>query len=564
VSPHPTPITDRLCHAAEGSASVRFVNGGEIDVVSWRQLHDEALVAAASLQARGVAPGDHVAILAPTSRALVTAIQGCWLAGAASMVLPLPMRMGSLEEFVNQTRGRIRQGDAVLVLIDDALAPFYDVVPGDPPTAPLGALMPGRPGARRADDALLAPPDSERLVILQYTSGSTSEPKGVMIPDRVLGANLDAIATAADVAPDRDVTISWLPLYHDMGLVGLLALPMTLGLNHVQAAPQDFMAHPGHWMEWISEFGGTATAGPNFAWVLATRALKRMSGLDLSSMRVALSGAEPIDPDAVEAFVAEAGRFGFKPGAVFCAFGMAEVAIGGTFPPPGRGMVVDVVDRFVLETKGDVIDAGPADDADGADDARARHIPRLGFPVPGLEMRICDPASGTVLAERQVGELELRGTSVTPGYYGRPELSAEVFHDGWLRTGDLAYTIDGELAMCGRIKDVIIVGGRNVYPMDIERAAGEIDGVRAGNVIAFGVEGYKGKETLVVVAEAKAAAGQLDVLRHAVHDRCVQVVGLPPRDVMLVAPGTLPKTSSGKLQRAKCREQYLAETLSLM
>ena len=564
MSPHPTPITDRLCHAAEGSASVRFVNGGEIDVVSWRQLHDEALVAAASLQARGVAPGDHVAILAPTSRALVTAIQGCWLAGAASMVLPLPMRMGSLEEFVNQTRGRIRQGDAVLVLIDDALAPFYDVVPGDPPTAPLGALMPGRPGARRADDALLAPPDSERLVILQYTSGSTSEPKGVMIPDRVLGANLDAIATAADVAPDRDVTISWLPLYHDMGLVGLLALPMTLGLNHVQAAPQDFMAHPGHWMEWISEFGGTATAGPNFAWVLATRALKRMSGLDLSSMRVALSGAEPIDPDAVEAFVAEAGRFGFKPGAVFCAFGMAEVAIGGTFPPPGRGMVVDVVDRFVLETKGDVIDAGPADDADGADDARARHIPRLGFPVPGLEMRICDPASGTVLGERQVGELELRGTSVTPGYYGRPELSAEVFHDGWLRTGDLAYTIDGELAMCGRIKDVIIVGGRNVYPMDIERAAGEIDGVRAGNVIAFGVEGYKGKETLVVVAEAKAAAGQLDVLRHAVHDRCVQVVGLPPRDVMLVAPGTLPKTSSGKLQRAKCREQYLAETLALL
>jgi fatty-acyl-CoA synthase len=557
VSPRPTPITDRLRSAADGSASVRFVSGAEIDVVSWRQLHDEALVAAASLQARAIAPGDHVAILAPTSRALVTAIQGCWLAGAASMVLPLPMRMGSLEEFVNQTRARIRHGDAALVLIDDALAPFYEAVPGDPPTIALGSFLPGRAGAPRADDAVIAPTDSERLVILQYTSGSTSEPKGVMIPDRVLGANLDAIAIAADVAPDRDVTISWLPLYHDMGLVGLLALPMTLGLNHVQAAPQDFMAHPGHWMEWISTFGGTATAGPNFAWVLATRALKRMSGLDLSSMRVALSGAEPIDPDAVEAFVAEASRFGFKPGAVFCAFGMAEVAIGGTFPPPGRGMVVDAIDRAVLETKGDVIDAAP-------DDETARRVPRLGCPVPGLEMRICDPVSGTVLAERQVGELELRGTSVTPGYYGPPELSAELFHDGWLRTGDLAYTIDGELALCGRIKDVIIVGGRNVYPMDVERAVAAIDGVRAGNVIAFGVEGYKGKETLVVVAEIKTAPERLDALRHAIHDRCVQVVGLPPRDVMLVAPGTLPKTSSGKLQRAKCREQYLAETLTLL
>ena len=145
-----------------------------------------------------------------------------------------------------------------------------------------------------------------------------------------------------------------------------------------------------------------------------------------------------------------------------------------------------------------------------------------------------------------------------------PELSAELFHDGWLRTGDLAYTIDGELALCGRIKDVIIVGGRNVYPMDIERAVADIDGVRAGNVIAFGVEGYKGKETLVVVAEVKAEPATLDVLRHAIHDRCVQVVGLPARDVMLVAPGTLPKTSSGKLQRAKCREQYLGETLALL
>jgi len=334
-------------------------------------------------------------------------------------------------------------------------------------------------------------------------------------------------------------------------------LPVTTGTDLVLGAPQDFLARPARWMEWLSTYGGTATAGPNFSWVLATRALKRMHDLDLSSMRVALSGAEPIDPDAVEAFVAEAGRFGFPPGAVFCAFGMAEVAIGGTFPPPGRGLRVDVVDRTALEAKHEAIPVA-------ADDDNARRIPLLGMPVPGLEMRICDPTTGAVMGDRFVGELELRGTSVTPGYYKRPDLSADLFHDGWLRTGDLAYALDGELVMCGRIKDVIIVGGRNVYPMDIERAVGDIDGVRAGNVIAFGVEGYKGKESVVIVAEAKADPDGLDEVRRHVHDRCVQVVGLPPRDVMLVQPGTLPKTSSGKLQRARCREQYLGESLSLL
>ena len=554
---HPVPIVERLVRAATADRGVRFVASGGEEYVTWAQLHDEALVVAASLQRRGIRPGDHVAILGPTSRAVVTAIQGCWLAGAASMVLPLPMRMGSLDEFVSQTRGRIVHGDARLVLIDDQLAPFYAPVEGDPPLEPLGAVMPGAPDAPEPGDAVIATPDPERLVILQYTSGSTSEPKGVMIPDRVLGSNLDGIAAAADVIIGRDVTVSWLPLYHDMGLVGLLALPMTLGLDHVQAAPQDFLAHPGHWMEWISRYGGTATAGPNFSWVLATRALKRMEGLDLSSMRVALSGAEPIDPDAVEAFVAEAGRFGFPPGAVFCAFGMAEVAIGGTFPPPGRGLRVDVVDRAAVETKREARPADPGDEL-------ARKVPLLGYPVPGLEMRICDPASGAVLGERSIGELELRGTSVTPGYYRRPDLSAGLFHDGWLRTGDLAYTVEGELAMCGRIKDVIIVGGRNVYPMDIERAVSDVAGVRAGNVIAFGVEGYKGKESVVIVAEARADDAALDAVRRTVHDRCVQVCGLPPRDVMLVQPGTLPKTSSGKLQRARCRDQYLAETLSLL
>ena len=356
---------------------------------------------------------------------------------------------------------------------------------------------------------------------------------------------------------------SWLPLYHDMGLVGFLAIPMCTGVELVQAAPQDFLAHPGNWMQWLSDWRATVTAGPNFAWVLAARALKRMEGLDLSAMRVALSGAEPVDPNAVESFVAEASRFGFRPGAVFPAFGMAEVAIAGAFPPPMRGLVCDAVDRVVLER--DRIAQPVEHGSTGPDNDGVRRLALLGPAVPGLEFRVVNPETDEELADRLVGELLIRGTSVTSGYYKHPEATAASFRNGWLATGDLAYMLDGELVLCGRIKDVIIVGGRNIFPEDIERAVGDIDGVRAGNVIAFGIDGYKGKETVIVVSEVKPSdtSGDLEAIRHRIHTRALDVSGLPPRDVILVRPGTLPKTSSGKLQRARCRELYLAEELDL-
>ncbi|MGA9276821.1 AMP-binding protein [Ilumatobacter sp.] len=558
----------RLEAAASSGSGVRFVGNSVMPdgvpvYVGWDQIHDEARAVAAALQAKGLVPGDHVAVLGPTSRELMTIVRGCWMAGIASMVLPLPMRMGSLDVFIETTRARIRHGDAKLILIDHQLADFYVAAPDDPPIESMTSVMPGSPNVPHGDALELPPHDPERLVILQYTSGSTSEPKGVMIPDRVLSANLDATCDAAVLGPGETM-VSWLPLYHDMGLVGFLALPMTKGVDLVQAAPQDFLAHPGNWMDWISDYRGTATAGPNFSWVLATRALKRKTDLDLSSLTLALSGAEPVDPKAVEAFVAEAERFGFTAGGVFPAFGMAEVAIAGTFPERGRGLVTDTVDRRVLETQRV---AKPIEIDDPDDLAlRARRLPLLGRAVPGLEMKVVDPDTHDELPERHVGELLLRGTSVTPGYYKRPDATAALFDDDWLCTGDLAYLLDGELVMCGRIKDVIIVGGRNVFPEDIERAVGPLDGVRAGNVIALGVEGYKGKESVVVVAEVRLTdtSGDLDGVRAHVHERTLDVCGLPPRDVMLVQPGTLPKTSSGKLQRAKCREEYLNEELRLV
>ena len=230
---------------------------------------------------------------------------------------------------------------------------------------------------------------------------------------------------------------------------------------------------------------------------------------------------------------------------------MAEMMIAGTFPKPLSGLRTDAVDQRVLETERYA--AAVHADAEGV-----RRLALLGPPVPGLEIRVVDPESGSPRRDREVGELEIRGSSVTPGYYGRPDLNAELFHDGWLRTGDLAYVLDGELVMCGRIKDVIIVGGRNVFPEDVERAAATTEGVRAGNVIAFGVDN-NGKEGVVVVAETKGD-DHLST-RRSVSRRVRAAIGLAPKDVVLVAPGSLPKTSSGKLQRSLCRQRYLSEEL---
>jgi fatty-acyl-CoA synthase len=347
--------------------------------------------------------------------------------------------------------------------------------------------------------------------------------------------------------------VSWQPLYHDMGLVGLLASALTNGAELVLAAPQDFLVHPSHWMEWISTYGGTITAGPNFSWVLAARGLTRAVDLDLSSLRLALNGAEPVDPDTVETFVRRgAVRLPTRSGVLCLRHGR-----GGNRRHVSAAWAAWCAARSTGSCSSAKESPNPPTPATSwravcpARTARAR---------PGDP--ICDPATGEVLPDRHVGELEINGTSVTSGYYKRPDVTAAAFRDGWLRTGDLGYLLDGELVLCGRIKDVIIVGGRNVFPEDIERAVGDLDGVRAGNVIAFGVEGYKARESVVVVAEVRGS--DTAPLRKAIHRKVLEVTGVPPRDVMLVEPGSLTKTSSGKLQRGVCRDRYLNETLLLV
>jgi len=545
-------LLNRLEQAATSRRGITFVEPAGTDAyraerVEWARLHEDARRVAGALQRRGVGPGAHVAMLGPTSRPLVTTIQATWLAGATVVMLPLPMRLASIDEFVAATRTRVQHADVDLLVVDRALAELLDPRDDDPDVVMLDALTSERASYDRPKD------DHDALAVLQFTSGSTADPKGVMLPHSRVLANMDGATKAAAMDPDHDVCVSWLPLYHDMGLIGLLTIPMATGAELVLGAPQDFLASPARWVRWMSDFRGTVTAGPNFAYALATRALPRCGALDLSAWRIALNGAEPIDPGTVDRFVSAAAPHGFDARAVFCAFGMAEVTIAGTFPEPMTGMALDTVSRDELEHAGRAIAVDPAPDG-------VRQFARLGRPVPGLEIRAVDRVTGDPLPERVVGELEIRGTSVTTGYYRRPDVTEAAFHDGWLRTGDLAYLVDGELVVCGRIKDVIIVGGRNVLPEDVERAVASVDGVRAGNVIAFGDHARRGRESVVVVAESRA--DDVRAVRSAVAQRVRDAVGVPARDIVLVAPGTIPKTSSGKLQRSVCKARYHAGDLA--
>ncbi len=548
-------VSARLETAADARGTVTFVgsaaggSGGDLgadralDRVEWSRLHDDARAMAVVLARHGVGPGSHVGVLGPTSRPLVTALQAIWLSGATVVALPLPMRLGSIDEFVAQTRARIANADVGVVLVEPDFVELLSV-PDGVVSLPFDALA-ADAARHRADSFTRAPDDPERLAILQFTSGSTAEPKGVMLPDRCIVANIDAIVEAAGIGP-ADTAVSWLPLYHDMGLIGLLMTPMLNGLDLVLGAPQDFLARPAVWLEWISHFRGTVTAGPNFSYALAARAMRRADGLDLSSWRLALNGAETVDPDAVEAFCAAGAPHGLDAKAAFCVFGMAEATLAVTFPDLGSGLAVDVVDRAALEH--DRV-AQPA--TDGED---ARRLTVLGRPLRDFELRIVDTERGVALPERAVGELQLRSPSVTPGYYRNPTATDASFTDGWLRTGDLAYVVDDQLVVCGRSKDMIIVGGRNVFPEDVERAAARVEGVRVGNVIAFGSERRRGREAIVVVAEVRS--DEPDTVREGVAGRVSDAVGIPPVDVVLVRPGTLPKTSSGKLQRSRCRARY--------
>ena len=543
----PTSLISRLENAAERGKDVTFLVTDEPERVPWGRVLDDARRMASAMQARGVGPGDRVALLGSTSRPLVTAIEATWLASAGVIVLPLPTRLGSEEEFRAQTRARVALGEVALTVADPEFVSEGVLDADDPTVTTFGDLAaaadgPGGSSYERPSD------DPDATAILQFTSGSTDDPKGVVIPGRCVIDNLAGIADRVPIDQDDDTVTTWLPLYHDMGLVANAAYAMTYGSHLVIAPPARFISSPAKWMEWMDAYGGTWTLAPNFALSMAARLLAHGERLDLSRCRCLGSGSEPVSADVMERFTEAAGAHRLDPGVMYAAYGMAEATVCISVPAMGTGFTADVVDGETLEYE---LEAVPVP----KDHPRARPLARCGPPLKGMEMRICDPDSGHPQSAGTLGEIELRGPSVVPGYFQRPDATAAAFRPGgWLRTGDLGYLSQGDVVICGRLKDLIIVGGRNIFPEDLERAAQGVDGVRTGNVIAFGVDGGHKGDAVVIVAEVKSdeTARVRDDISKAVSD----AVGLRPEDIVLLRPGALPKTSSGKLRRSICRSRY--------
>jgi fatty-acyl-CoA synthase len=527
----------------------------------WGQVHATARrMAADLLSAAGARPRTSVAVLAGDPARIAPAAQAVWLAGGSVTMLHQPTARTDLAVWAEDTVRVLHMIGSGLVLLGAPFDPLADVLTQRGITVrPLSSL--GEAYADGDPPPLPdVPHDEDDTALLQLTSGSTAEPKAVRITHRNLYANLTAMVEASELQVDRDVMVSWLPLFHDMGMVGFLTVPMAVGLELVTVTPADFLGRPLLWAELISRYRGTVTAAPNFAYAVLARQLARAEegSLDLSSMRFALNGAEPIDPDAVAAFTKAGARFGLRPECVVAAYGMAETVLGVSFARIDTGLEVDTIDADELETNHRAVPAKPGGDRP------VRRFPLLGPPLPGLEARVVDE-EGRVLGEREVGTIQLRGEAVTPGYltvHGRLDTQDA---GGWLDTGDQGYLTEGAVVVCGRLKDVIIMGGRNIYPTDIERAAAEADGVRAGNVVAVRLDAGSGvgaprRESFIVVVESRRAgdAEAEELIRKEVTSRVVASVGARPARVVVLAPGSLPKTPSGKLRRSATKELVTA------
>jgi fatty-acyl-CoA synthase len=540
-------VVDAITEHNGSDAALTVVGaGGDTVTVPWAQIHDQARRMAAVLADAGLGRGCRVGLLGDTGVELICALQGVWLAGGAITVLPLSTRADQ-PGYLEAVLAVIADAGLDLVIIDDLMAQV---------TAPLraagtavmalGTLIRAANARSATTPVRLDPAD---LAILQYTSGSTRVPRGVPVTHAHLAANLAAIEIAtSDGSTEPKRMLSWLPLYHDMGLIGFLALPMSLGWPLVLQSPICFLTRPASWLQAIERHRPIASAAPNFAYRLMTRLLRAGLRADLSSLEFLLSGGEPVDPAAMAEFTAAARPCGLNPLAIVPAYGLAEATLAVSFSPRERGLLVDAVDPTLLETEGVAEPARPGHPA--------RQLVRLGPPVSGTSVRIVDRTTGHEVGERRVGHIEIRGPAVVGHYHGEPPPTTA---DAWLRTGDLGYLTGGELVVCGREKDMLIVAGRNVFPHDVECVAAEVPGVRIGRVAAFGIAGGAG-DRLVVALESRDA--DPEPLRRSVSVAVANEIGLTPAEVVVLSPGRLPRTSSGKLRRAETRQRYLSGDLA--
>lgn len=524
------------------------------EIISYQRLWDEACALAGSLQHAGLEPGDAVAIMLPTSRHYFFSFFAIVLAGAVPVPVYPPLKRSQLEDHLRRQSSILRNCRARFLIISaDAKGPAHLL------TAQVSSLQRvfSVDDLRRDDHAVeVVTSAATDTGFLQYTSGSTGDPKGVVLSHANLLANVRANGNAMR-ASAQDVFVSWLPLYHDMGLIGAWLGSLYHGPKLVVMSPLTFLARPERWLWAIHRYGGTLSAAPNFAFELCVRRIddRAIEGLDLSTWRAAANGAEAINPATMAGFCDRFAKFGFARDAMLPVYGLAECSVGLTFTPLESGYWIDRIDREALALGGR---------AEAIDDEVAQQTPdtalelvSCGLPLPGHEIRIVDE-SGRELPQCREGQLQFRGPSATTGYFENPEKTASLITDGWLASGDRAYLNRGELFITGRSKDLIIRAGRNIYPSELEHEIGELDGIRQGCVAAFGSpDPGTGTERLVVVAETRRqGVEQRAHLIDAINKLALEIVGVPPDEVVLTKPNSVLKTSSGKIRRADTQKRF--------
>ena len=530
---------------------------GPAEPLTYGGLDRRGRAVAAGLRELGLAPGQTVGIMLPTGLDYFAAFVGIQLAGGIPVPLYPPARRSQIEDHLRRQAGILATAGAAALVTFAEVRPLARLLSAQLPgmkvrtVAELSAVTPGPFAASlpavRGDD----------VAFLQFTSGSTGNPKGVVLTHANLLANLRAIGRGAEIVPG-DAVVSWLPLYHDMGLIGTWMGSLYFAMPLALLSPLTFLARPARWLQAIHRHRATLSAAPNFAYELcvAKVADDEIAGLDLSSWRAALNGAEPVSPETLARFSARFAPYGLRPEILMPVYGLAECSLAVAFPPPGRGPKVDAVDRTAFERQGRAAPAAPGDPT-------ALRFVSCGFPLVGHEVRIVD-STGREAGEREQGRLEFRGPSATAGYYRNPEATARLLQGDWRDSGDLAYVAAGEVYITGRAKDLIVRAGRNVYPQEVEQAVGEIPGIRRGCVAVFGTPDPRtGTERLVVLAEVRGGShsrrpdrAERERLAEEVRARTLDLLGEPADEVVLVPPHSVPKTSSGKIRRAASRELY--------
>ena len=507
---------------------------------TWREVHERARRVAGGLAAAGIGHGDSVGVLAGAPVEIAPTAQGLWMRGASLTMLHQPTPRTDLVVWAEDTTTVIDMIEAKAVIVSD---PFLVAVP---------VLQERGIKVLTVEQLLASDPidpietGEDDLALMQLTSGSTGSPKAVQITHRNVHSNAEAMFIGAQYDVEKDVMVSWLPCFHDMGMVGFLTIPMYFGAELVKVTPMDFLRDTLLWAKLIDKYKGTMTAAPNFAYALFAKRLRNQAEpgqFDLSTLRFALSGAEQVDPSDVDDLIDAGKPFGLRASAVLPAYGMAETTLAVSFSECNAGLVVDEVDADLLAALRRAVPASRGN---------TRRLASLGPLLEGLEIRIVDE-DGNVLPTRGVGVIELRGEPVTPGYITMGGFIPAQDEQGWYDTGDLGYLMDnGHVVVCGRVKDVIIMAGRNIYPTDIERAAGRVAGVRPGCAVAVRLDAGHSRETFAVAVESNAFEDPTEVRRieHQVAHEVVSEVDVRPRNVVVLGPGTIPKTPSGKLRRA--------------